>query len=33
MQAVNEGNIKIHVEDLKKSFHKLQVLRLSLIHI
>ena len=27
MQAVNEGNIKIHVEDLKKSFHKLQVLR------
>ncbi|MFR6393857.1 MAG: amino acid ABC transporter ATP-binding protein [Oscillospiraceae bacterium] len=27
MQAVNEGNIKIHVENLKKSFHKLQVLR------
>ena len=27
MQAVNEGNIKIHVEDLKKSFHKVQVLR------
>ena len=27
MQAVNEANIKIHVEDLKKSFHKLQVLR------
>ena len=27
MQAVNEGNIKIHVEELKKSFHKLQVLR------
>ena len=27
MQAVNEGNIKIQVEDLKKSFHKLQVLR------
>ena len=27
MQAVNEGNIKIHVEDLKKRFHKLQVLR------
>ena len=27
MQAVNEGNIKIHVEDLKKSFHKLHVLR------
>ncbi len=27
MQAVNEGNIKVHVEDLKKSFHKLQVLR------
>ena len=27
MQAVNEGNIKIHVEDLKKSVHKLQVLR------
>ena len=27
MQAVNGGNIKIHVEDLKKSFHKLQVLR------
>ncbi|WP_337590736.1 amino acid ABC transporter ATP-binding protein [Vescimonas sp.] len=27
MQAVNEGNIKIHVEDLKKSYHKLQVLR------
>ncbi len=27
MQAVNEGNIKIHVEDLRKSFHKLQVLR------
>ena len=27
MQAVNEGNIKIHVEHLKKSFHKLQVLR------
>ena len=27
MQAVNEGNIKIHFEDLKKSFHKLQVLR------
>ena len=27
MQAVSEGNIKIHVEDLKKSFHKLQVLR------
>ena len=27
MQAVNECNIKIHVEDLKKSFHKLQVLR------
>jgi len=27
MQAVNEDNIKIHVEDLKKSFHKLQVLR------
>ena len=27
MQAGNEGNIKIHVEDLKKSFHKLQVLR------
>ena len=24
---MNEGNIKIHVEDLKKSFHKLQVLR------
>ena len=27
MQAVNEGNIKVHVEDLKKSYHKLQVLR------